>query len=299
MAAFPTRVLSSGQRTLRVNFLRRFFARTALGPGDRERFEREGFLVIDPKIPGRVLGGVVAELDGKYTSPAPLQVSYRDAGRVQDAWRVSANVRHVARAKRVRAVLRELYGREPLPFQTLNFPTGTEQRIHSDTIHFNSSPSGFLCGVWVALEDIDRDNGPLVFYPGSHRLPEYTMADFGGPAGPAHYVRYEDFLERVIAEHGLRPEYATLRKGQALVWAGNLLHGGAPHRDRGRSRHSQVTHYFFPGCRYYTPLFSDRGQVCWRQPEWIQPRRPVWKAVRVAGSLARRFGADRRLRRHR
>ena len=32
-------------------------------------------------------------------------------------------------------------------------------------------PEGFMCGVWVALEDMDMDNGPLVYYPGSHQLP--------------------------------------------------------------------------------------------------------------------------------
>ena len=32
-------------------------------------------------------------------------------------------------------------------------------------------PEGFMCGVWVALEDMDMENGPLVYYPGSHKLP--------------------------------------------------------------------------------------------------------------------------------
>ena len=59
------------------------------------------------------------------------------------------------------------YGREPLPFQTLNFRVGTQQEPHSDAFHFNSDPPGFMCGVWVALEDIDEASGPLVYFPGS------------------------------------------------------------------------------------------------------------------------------------
>jgi len=30
-----------------------------------------------------------------------------------------------------------------------------------------------MCGVWLALEDIDADNGPLIYYPGSHRGPHF------------------------------------------------------------------------------------------------------------------------------
>jgi hypothetical protein len=34
------------------------------------------------------------------------------------------------------------------------------------------------------------------------------------------------------------------------------LHGGAPQKDPRRTRYSQVTHYYFEGCTYYTPLGS-------------------------------------------
>ena len=54
-------------------------------------------------------------------------------------------------------MLFSLYGREPFPFQTLNFPYGSRQHYHSDAVHFNSLPKGFMCGVWVALEDIHED----------------------------------------------------------------------------------------------------------------------------------------------
>src|SRR5207247_2034074 len=74
--------------------------------------------------------------------------------RLMDAWIISENVKALARAPKVLAMLEEFYGRKPLPFQTLNFPFGTEQTVHSDAIHFNSMPATFMCGVWVALEDM-------------------------------------------------------------------------------------------------------------------------------------------------
>jgi hypothetical protein len=57
------------------------------------------------------------------------------------------------------------------------------------------------------------------------------------------------------------------RKGQALIWCANLLHGGSPQTDPTRTRWSQVTHYFFDDCVYYTPAFSDEylGRLHLRQ----------------------------------
>ena len=56
----------------------------------------------------------------------------------------------------------------------------------------------------------------------------------------------------MIKQMGIEPQYATLKKGQALLWAANLLHGGSPQRDKRRTRLSQVTHYFFENCKYFT-----------------------------------------------
>ena len=47
-----------------------------------------------------------------------------------------------------------------------------------------------------------------------------------------------------------------MKKGRAFIWSANLFHGGSPIRDKSRSRHSQVTHYYFRNCMYYTPLTS-------------------------------------------
>jgi ectoine hydroxylase-related dioxygenase (phytanoyl-CoA dioxygenase family) len=169
----------------------------------------------------------------------------------------------------VLALLEALYGRRPRPFTTLNFQVGTEQAPHSDTIHFNSDPPGFMCGVWVALEDVDDDNGPLVYYPGSHTLPEYTMQDAGLSPSAADYPRYETFIRGVIERSKIAPRYGTVSKGQAIVWASNLLHGGSPRRDRNRTRHSQVTHYFFEDVRTLTPMLSTPDAPCVSDPHWI------------------------------
>jgi hypothetical protein len=162
----------------------------------------------------------------------------------------------------VLALLSDLYGRPAFPFQTLNFSVGTQQHYHSDSVHFSSCPERFMAGVWVALEDIDSDNGPLVYYPGSHTLPVFTNEHigqnpaWGAPNPYTQYPAYERAWEAIVEALDLKPVHFHAKKGQALIWAANLLHGGSAQNDLQRTRHSQVTHYYFQGCSYYTPLGS-------------------------------------------
>lgn len=181
--------------------------------------------------------------------------------RVQDAWKHDADVKAIAANADVLSLLSRLYGRRAFPFQTLNFPVGTQQPAHSDAVHFSSQPERFMCGVWVAFEDIHPDAGPLEYYPGSHRWPILTNVlvgrrGWGQPLASAQ-TPFEDAWSAMVAAAGLAPERFMARKGQALIWAANLLHGGSRQADPTRTRWSQVTHYFFDDCIYYTPAFSD------------------------------------------
>lgn len=189
--------------------------------------------------------------------------------RIQDAWKIVDEVRQLAVSKKIATALEQLLGRKALPFQTLNFPVGTTQSPHSDTIHFNTIPTGYMVGVWIALEDIDLENGPLIYYPGSHKMPEYVMQDFDLEPGENNYPQYEQAIRNLIEKNKLVPEYGIAKKGEAIIWHANLLHGGAPLIDSSRSRHSQVIHFFFEGCEYYTPMISKGEELSYRQPHWI------------------------------
>lgn len=238
-----------------------------LSPEQEAEFHANGFLVVDFELDDALLERIKEKVYPFY--PEEFRNNPTLGARVQDAWLQVDEVRQLAVHDKVLRALSQLYGRQALAFQTLNFPVGTSQLAHSDTIHFNTMPSGFMAGVWVALEDTDENNGPLIYYPGSHKLPEYTMQDFGLGTGYDFYKDYERAVQQVIGEHNLQPEYGCIRKGEALIWHANLLHGGAPRKDLARSRHSQVTHYFFEGCKYYTPMLSREGETHYRDPVWI------------------------------
>lgn len=247
-----------------------------MSAGDEQKvqFERDGVLVFDPRIPERTIDRVIADVERPARGLLRRRRPADDGAiRVTDAWASSASVKALALAPAVLELLRTLYGPEPHPFQTLNFKLGTQQRPHSDSVHFNTEPPGLMCGVWIALEDVDMDCGPLVYYPGSQKLPYASPAEVGitvaaGQQAVSHEeyeARYEPYIEQLIEREGLEPRYGTVSKGQAVVWDANLLHGGSPVRVPGRTRRSQVTHYFFEGARLWTPLLSTPEQICWRE----------------------------------
>ena len=159
------------------------------------------------------------------------------------------------------AILEVLYGRPAVPFQTLNFSVGSQQRAHSDTIHFSSLPAKYMCGVWVALEDITEENGPVFYYPGSQRLTEYDFSHIKStadtPSYEKNYNEYEDFIEKIVEVNKLEKKKFLAKKGDLLIWSSNIIHGGSPVTKEGASRWSQVTHYFFEDCYYYTPMLSN------------------------------------------
>jgi hypothetical protein len=275
---------------------------------ERERFERDGYLVFDPEFPEEVIDGTREDMEAKYLPEGTprhvdeVGVVYGagERARIQDGWKINENVKRIALAPNVLSVCEELYGRKPLPFQTLNFRMGTQQPPHADAMHFNSDPPGFMCGVWVALEDMDMDNGPLIYFPGSQKLPLPTWDEMGAPEEGtgegypnysdfdkfqlARHQRYEVQVQDTIGKHGMTPDYGTIRKGQALLWSAQLLHGGSPQRDNNRTRHSQVTHYYFEGSRQYTPMRTEGSREFWRYPWWI--RQEGVKDVKVATNEA-------------
>jgi hypothetical protein len=181
--------------------------------------------------------------------------------RVQDAWRRSPAVRALASLPRLSKLLGDVYGRRPFPFQTLNFQCGSQQPVHSDAIHFHSEPGGFMCGVWIALEDIAPGCGPLTYYPGSHRLPVLTMRGAGvdrpDPDEDDYVHHYLAAIAGRLTDAGLTEQEALLKKGQALIWTANLAHGGSAITRPGATRRSLVVHFFFEDCVYHTPMLSD------------------------------------------
>lgn len=199
---------------------------------------------------------------------------YKKEGRIQDLWQRSSAVQSLATLPQIIAPLEAYFGRQAIPFQTLNFKYGSQQAAHSDLIHFTPDPIEFMCGVWMALEDVHDDAGPLEYFPGSHKWPVLTMKDVGAPANQrpdaSYTTHYEPAMAAQIAQKKVVPHRGLIKKGQVIVWAANLVHGGAARRDEQKTRYSQVTHFFFQDCTYHTLMFQRGNKRKIRLPQDIR-----------------------------
>jgi hypothetical protein len=273
-----------------------FFARSFADSDPETRrvaqdLRRDGLAVIDfpePEFAG-LADTIIAELSPRMPLDA-FRAGLEGGPRIEGAWRDSAAVRRLAVNAGVIDLLSRLFGRPAFPFQTLNFPVGTQQHAHTDSVHFSSMPERFMCGVWIALEDIHPDAGPLLYYPGSHRLPVFTNEHIGFAAHKAFETPtqavYESMWDDLVEAEDLKPALFAPKRGQAVIWLANLLHGGSPQNDRNRTRWSQVTHYYFEDCAYYTPMHSNppMGRIAFREITDIRtgaivPNRHLGEAV--------------------
>jgi len=124
-----------------------------------------------------------------------------------------------------------------------------------------------MAGVWVALEDIHEDSGPLFYIPGSHKWPffrsehivrgnptlaarrasarrgELSSSEKGALVGELGSEWTKEVLKLEKRFKGKRVPICP-KAGDVVIWHSLLAHGGSPRKDSSRSRLSAVFHYF-------------------------------------------------------
>lgn len=235
----------------------------------RTNWERDGFVVVDLRLPAGFVDRVKQDMQAAPPEYRTQREYERDGHwRIFQGWRYSAAIAGLARLGSVAMKIQRLTGRKPVPFQTLNFIHSTQQALHQDAIHFDADPPGSIVGAWVALEDVTEDAGPLVVCPGSHKEPRWDLTDLGHPLPvqgeeyprPRAYEHYERFLAKLAQRYETVP--VVIPAGHAVIWHGNLLHGGSPILREGATRWSQATHYVLEGfTRFYCPLYGTDKEL--------------------------------------
>jgi len=177
-----------------------------------------------------------------------------------NVWTKEEAVKKLSCHEGVLKLLKFLYIRNPVPYQTLNFKVGSQQRAHQDSIHFSSTPSKFMTGVWMAFEEIHKDNGPLFYIPKSHKWQFWDIHDIGAHEDCHTYSErgtpYSSFLEKHIESKKATEVSLSAPADTIFIWSSNLMHGGKKILNEGLTRYSMVSHYFYEGCQYYSPLMS-------------------------------------------
>lgn len=177
-------------------------------------FNNEGFVVLNRYLSDEKVNAINEEINDLLETK---KVKFRYGNKIMFAINKSKKLKEVGRDNQLMELLSALIGSEVELFQSINFLMGSEQKTHSDSIHMTTYPLGGLLGVWVALEDTDMNNGPLHYYPGSHKLPYYLNSDYDNEGnyymiGDNDYTQYEKMLEEKIIEHTIEKKYLLQKK---------------------------------------------------------------------------------------
>lgn len=211
-----------------------------------KNWSANGYIIIEGLLKDQDIDAVNAEIDRLMQSG---KLKFTSGNKLMFANRVSPLIQSITTNPQITSVLNFLLNKNVVPFQTINFIHGSEQRAHSDSIHMTTYPLGYLIAAWIALEDITTDNGPLFYYPGSHKLPFLLNSDYNTSSslltlGNKKYSDYEDVLEAVMHEKHFNAKTFLAKKGDILIWHANLVHGGAPIINKSLTRKSMVIHYY-------------------------------------------------------
>lgn len=222
---------------------------------------RWGFCVLHEQLPENLIESFKTELDQAITSG---ELAYRigSSDRIHGAHQKLPSARTVWLYPPVIDFLETYFKDTACACQTLTYVHGSEQGAHQDSIHLTPYPTGFMCGVWVALQDIEENSGELFVYPGSHRAGSVRAVDLGLEKvvndDYSHYHKFDAAINELIVQEGYERAVYRPKAGQILVWHENLIHGGSPRLDLDRKRVSVVSHYFAKGA---IGFYDSRGEA--------------------------------------
>lgn len=216
-------------------------------------FNKNGFLILEKYISHDVVNQINSEIEDGVNKQ---ELKFTYGSKIMFAIHKIDVLNQIGINKNLNDFLSSLIGGKVKLFQSINFINGSQQKTHSDSIHMTTFPLGGLLGVWVALEDISLDNGPLHYYPGSQKLPYYLNSDYKNEGnafliGDKDYTEYEQMIAQKLVENKLEKEVFLAKKGDILVWHANLFHGGEPHINKSKTRKSVVFHYYLEECIRY------------------------------------------------
>jgi len=225
----------------------------------------KGYAVLPHAVPLQTVDAVLADVEriwktrdprlkvavgySEFVRPHP-ELRYIPGNRLVDLYVWSTAARQASFAEPIIHLLRLIFSREVLAFQSLCFERGSQQSIHQDPAYVVTSQPMQLAAVWIALEDIQPGSGELSYYEGGHRIPDFLFAGEhknwnAQRDGVDAHREYLAHLQASAQRLGLPVKTFLAKKGDAFIWHANLPHGGAPiaHPDANVTRRSLVVHY--------------------------------------------------------
>jgi len=192
---------------------------------------------------------------------------------------------------RIREYLTAFYEREPLAVQTMIYfkpPGARGQALHQDQRYLRAEP-GTCMAAWLALEDIDEENGCMSVVAGSQDLP---MLCPGSANGEMSFTG-----DQVPIPQDMTTVPMIMKTGDLLFFNGSLIHGSGPNHSKTRFRRiivghyiegeaEKVAHYYFPVYRFDGTTVDGLEENPWGGgPCGVLVDRDGKQVVEMAGSI--------------
>ena len=210
-------------------------------PIDKTRFDADGFLVVRRFLPADEFEELKANLDRYIRDVVPglpdAYAYYQDRARpeslsqlqkmdVDSYFKTYTSNRHWLDV--AEAVLGE--SAEAQAPEWFNKPPGTEHATppHQDNFYWKFDPPQAL-SLWLALDDVDEENGCLRYVRGSHRVPlrpHGATSVTGFSLGVSDYGPADEALEVPI----------RMAPNDLAIHHGDLIHRADPNRSPTRNR---------------------------------------------------------------
>jgi phytanoyl-CoA hydroxylase len=219
----------------------------------------------DYKIPIEIRG---RQLESDETTECPIDQTGVKINHLHCFSRAAARLSLTAE---VVDFLSHVFGEPAAVTQSLTFWRGSEQPIHIDYPYvYQQKRLAYVAASWTPLEDVHSEAGPLGYYPGGHRFEHSGFYDWGDGAIVYDHATatrtptdFANYLRTRMQDSALKRVDFCPKRGDVLIWHGNLPHEGVRVVDHERTRKSLVTHY--------TSLADH--------PEWM--RAPTAKQLRL------------------
>ena len=207
------------------------------------KLEKDGYAIIPSFLSDSLIDECVNE----------LYIKNKFYNKIIDGWKAIDIIGKIAFYKNI---YRDLYEHKMVPIKTFNYYKSSVQDLHVEQILFcseNEEKNTFGL-LWIAFEDITMENGPLIFYPGSHKFPFYNMQDLD--LKPSKYEDYTKKISLIIKNSNMKPEYGLIKKGDALLLHPNLIYGELKPTNSMLTRKSMLIYYYSIFTKFWIPLIS-------------------------------------------
>jgi len=251
------------------------------------QFHKEGYLIIRNFVAGDALREMYDYTEGKRVEsrrkalerqaregvPAAedyLSIMFDEQVRMHMLSRSEPAAERVLLNPRILDVAEALIGPDVYALQDMFFmnPPGMGgQGWHQDSCYIKTHPDT-LIGAWVALEDVDEENGCMWVVPGSNHEPVYPPKEVGGGRvhAPEAFADLHDVhnvsnlddeintLSKIVAKYP-PPMPVPLKAGDVLFFDSHLFHRTYTNQSKDRYRRSCVLHYC--NARSFVPWDHD------------------------------------------